>query len=1061
MREDDGAFEGLKGFQRVTAAHVDHMLFDEGHSRFLIADEVGLGKTLVARGVVACALKRLAAAKVKRIDVVYISSNAEIGRQNVRRLVPPGYDVFDRLDRLTLLPLHVKDLAGRNRPNFVAFTPGTMPGSSYRAGWSRERALIYVLLARAWDLRLGRGAIRLLMHPVRSEARFQAEIRDIRVEDPDRVLGTRFVQLVEKDTGDLRAVFEKLSSVLARTGHLSANQRELRLHLVARLRLLLAQACVEALEPDLVILDEFQRFRRLLDGEDDAALLFRAICEYVDADTGGQTKVLLLSATPYRMYTTRDEEDDHYGDFVRTLRFLMDGNADRGAEVAGLLDAYRAQILRADDSKALLRARDELAELLRTVMVRTERLAVESDRGGMLDSRPRRGEALEREDVIAYVQLDRALADACERTGAAGVEYWKSAPYLPNLMEAYQLKKRLRAAATARSTARALARRWRSGAGLLPFDAIRAYRAVPATNPRIRTLERDLLDRGLWRTLWIPPALPYYALSEPFERCRALTKRLVFSSWKVAPRAIAVLTSYEAERRMITASEKAPANTEEGREKLDRRLLDFKVAVGKGSRLTGMPVFALMYPSLALASVDPLEYRRERARNARPAPTLAEARTWARKRVGELLEGLPDSDDGPVDERWFWAAPVLLDGDRAKEWLARPNLAMRWAGGGGSRFPEHVNLASETATGQLNPPLGRRPDNLVDVLTDLALAGPGVTCLRALGRVLGSDALAQDDVRDAAARAAWGIRVLLNRPESITLVRARRRGPYWQRALTYCVEGGLQAVLDEFVHLTFDLRAIGRLKPERRADVIADLIRRAASAQSTRIVPDEITAEGQKVTFTPHSMRARFARAYGEEETGDETGEQTPAEAVRDAFNSPFAPFVLASTSVGQEGLDFHFYCHAVVHWNLPSNPVDLEQREGRVHRYKGHAVRKNVAAAVGERSLLRDEDDPWESVFIEAEASSAADANSEIVPYWVYPGESKIERHVPALPLSRDEERLHRLLRSLALYRSVLGQPRQEELVELLAKRGLPGGLTVEDLRIDLRPPPQRAART
>ncbi len=51
----------------------------------------------------------------------------------------------------------------------------------------------------------------------------------------------------------------------------------------------------------------------------------------------------------------------------------------------------------------------------------------------------------------------------------------------------------------------------------------------------------------------------------------------------------------------------------------------------------------------------------------------------------------------------------------------------------------------------------------------------------------------------------------------------------------------------------------------------------------------------------------------------------------------------LATTSVGQEGLDFHLYSHAILHWNLPSNPVDLEQREGRVHRFKGHAVRKNL----------------------------------------------------------------------------------------------------------------------
>ena len=68
-----------------------------------------------------------------------------------------------------------------------------------------------------------------------------------------------------------------------------------------------------------------------------------------------------------------------------------------------------------------------------------------------------------------------------------------------------------------------------------------------------------------------------------------------------------------------------------------------------------------------------------------------------------------------------------------------------------------------------------------------------------------------------------------------------------------------------------------------------------------------------------------------------------------EAFNSPSRPFALASTSIGQEGQDFHPWCHAIVHWNLPGNPVDLEQRDGRVHRYEGHAVRRNVAARYGE----------------------------------------------------------------------------------------------------------------
>jgi Helicase conserved C-terminal domain len=61
---------------------------------------------------------------------------------------------------------------------------------------------------------------------------------------------------------------------------------------------------------------------------------------------------------------------------------------------------------------------------------------------------------------------------------------------------------------------------------------------------------------------------------------------------------------------------------------------------------------------------------------------------------------------------------------------------------------------------------------------------------------------------------------------------------------------------------------------------------------------------------------------------------------------------VLATTSAGQEGLDFHQFCRAVVHWNLPSNPVDLEQRASRVHRYKGHAVQRILARAYGEVGL-------------------------------------------------------------------------------------------------------------
>jgi len=119
---------------------------------------------------------------------------------------------------------------------------------------------------------------------------------------------------------------------------------------------------------------------------------------------------------------------------------------------------------------------------------------------------------------------------------------------------------------------------------------------------------------------------------------------------------------------------------------------------------------------------------------------------------------------------------------------------------------------------------------------------------------------------------------------------------------------------------------------------------------------------GRIVQTHPITLRGRFAMRLaqkGKDETGvNRTG------LVRTAFNSPFRPFVLASTSVGQEGLDFHPYCHGIVHWNLPGNPVDMEQREGRVHRYKNHAVRLNLVAGYFQDAREGQASDPWASMF-------------------------------------------------------------------------------------------------
>jgi hypothetical protein len=56
-------------------------------------------------------------------------------------------------------------------------------------------------------------------------------------------------------------------------------------------------------------------------------------------------------------------------------------------------------------------------------------------------------------------------------------------------------------------------------------------------------------------------------------------------------------------------------------------------------------------------------------------------------------------------------------------------------------------------------------------------------------------------------------------------------------------------------------------------------------------------------------------------------------ERLREAFNTPLYPMILVANEVMQEGLDLHHHCRRVVHHDLAWNPAQLEQRVGRVDR--------------------------------------------------------------------------------------------------------------------------------
>jgi len=1012
----------LKDFQRATVDYVISRLYDPATPtrRFLVADEVGLGKTLVARGIVAEVIDRLWDT-TKRIDIVYICSNQQIARQNLRRLNVLDLPATDLPDRITLLPRALKQL-GRQKVNLVAFTPGTSFNLGYRVGRYDERAVLFRMLEDALGRRIiSRPATYAILQGGARQG-FPNALAATTIADLDARVRRAFARRL-KDDAHLVAEIDELTDGRWRRGQDEKVLRRRGNVLIGRLREMLAQSCIDAIQPDLVILDEFQRFADLLDRTSPASELAHALFDW------GDCRTLLLSATPYRMLTLAEESvgDDHHSDLLRTCRFLFNGDAAQVDALADHLADLRVGLRDGAPTRRLRRSRDGIQQLLRQVMTRTERLAATPDRAGMLHEDQRARLAPTVAEVRAFV-----AADAVSRTvgGDNVIEYWKAAPYLLNFMDDYQLRRRFDRSLAGRGAE--LARVLAGTQSLLPRDRVEAYRPIDLQHPKLRNLIADLDAADAWAMLWLPPCLPYFALDGPYQppAARQFTKRLVFSAWNVVPRAVAGLLSYEAERRHLRGRRRRWAD----RPNL-RKPLEFVV---RGETPANMANLALILPSPALARLgDPLGVA---AATGHPLPLdrrelLDAVRHALDERLQPWVALAPD--DGPTDNAWYAVATLLLDGDDVAATVIGSFSGLQ----GRSDDEAQTDLASHlTATAhhaaalrRHECQLGRPPTDLSDVLAELAVAGPGSSALRALGRVCGGPTAYHDpDVLAAAATIAWGLRSLLNQPEARAIVAKSAPGqPYWRQVLGHTLDGCLTAVLDEYLHLVCEAEALGRRSLPQRTRRIAKVVADALALRTSPVRADDIRIKGRHVSREPANLRLHFALRFAQDH--EEAAALQRATVVRTAFNSPFWPFVLVTTSIGQEGLDFHPYCHAVIHWNLPRNPVDLEQREGRVHRYKGHAVRKNVAACYGERISLAAKVDPWEQLF-DVAVEGRPQGESDLNPYWVFPGDARIERIVPLLPLSREIQRLHDLHRTLGAYRLAFGQPRQDDL---LAPRG------------------------
>lgn len=1077
--------KGLTGFQRNTVEHVvDRFYGADPRDRFLVADETGLGKTIVARGVIARTIEELQHNDaVDSIDIVYVCSNLDLAHQNLRKLNVTGDVHHGIASRLTLLAKHMSRFtpqgAGRliKPVNLVSFTPGTSFSKGWRSGTAEERAMIFLLLEK--ELRLtesarAANAYRILQGSLQKQDGLAKYIKDLR-QELEKAAARRPNQEVIDPT--ISAAFRSAAEskgLLAEFEDLLANLSEIEKPwtrtwpLVGKLRDVLARESVRLLTPDLVILDEFQRFRELLDESSEAGELAHHLFDYRDLDSDHRAKVLLLSATPFKPFTYAEEAmvgDDHHRDFLEVVRFLANGDeAGTTHRIANALSDYRSAVVTGHAASDLT---DNVRRQLLQVMTRTER--PRSVTAQMTEEHSTELGTPPEEDLLGFV----ALKQLARHIGAPfSIEYWKSAPYFVNFMDGYKIADRVREAL--RDTERAapvqalLDRTQR-----IDFEAVRRYAPVSLGNSRLRALAESTIEAGWWKLLWVPPSLPYLEPGGPFAEpfARSVSKRLIFSSWTATPTALASLLSYEADR--LGAGDKlGPTPEDRLRERNSRRSrLAYRLdREGDRDRPSSMSTLALFWPMPGLAALaDP---RSPDWHRGRPAGSVDPASLIAAvvERLGAEHPEKPDAPSiGPAATHWFEALRrpdsfpdgltlehVLSavggapdgDDDRADQ----PADASGRDGSHNDLRAHHVELALKIRGAEQDR---RIPDETRASVALVAAHGPGNVAYRALHRVAWDQpAVTTLGLWSASARVSSALRTLFSRPETTLLLDELIPGqspevPYWRKVLLYCAWGNLQAVLDEYVHHLW----VSQGAPDLDDAGVLELARMVATALELRSASYEV--------FDPDHPEerpkfwARFALRFGGRRDNQESNRQP---LVRQAFNSPFWPFVLATTSVGQEGVDFHWWSHAVFHWNTPANPIDFEQREGRVDRYDGHAVRLNIAARHAAAILASDDPDPWRVAY--ELAQDEVDNVGEFAPHWVYPGRARIERHVAPYPLSIDEARLANIKRDVALYRLTFGQPRQEDMLELL-RRHYSDATTeqLEKLRLDLSAPPASPA--
>lgn len=489
----------------------------------------------------------------------------------------------------------------------------------------------------------------------------------------------------------------------------------------------------------------------------------------------------------------------------------------------------------------------------------------------------------------------------------------------------------------------------------------------------------------------------------------------MFSRFRAVPQAVAALLSYDVE----VASARGTNVVYESVSK--RRLLQ---PSPKRPQLLG-----LFHPSIFLSQIDPLV--------TLSAPDRLKKNV--RDQIKKALKDLGISVESSGKARRTWILLARLDAEYTKParfigaaWRAALTAGRDILGAGSS-------AAVKKWEDEAGKPVGHVTPKELEDLVDYALSSPGVVLARALKRHW-PDAVTASGFAETLDLSWNGFRSYLDHPVFAAALEAR--DDTYPDAIRKAVkDGNLEAVLDEHFWI---------LRKTRGAEG-SDLLKALRTALRLRTGSFRLTAPAASGE-TSFNLRCHAALPFIDMKEGalQEGGEaQLRTEDLQKAFNSPFWPHVLVTTSVGQEGLDFHLWCDTVVHWDLPRNPVDLEQREGRIQRFGGLCIRQAIASKVDIYGKTNS-GSPWET--LERLAHDTLSDKSGMSPWWVCNG-AQSRRWIFSVPLSEEHQRLEWLKQQRLLYRMVLGQPNQEDLVEILSRKVGTDIMKAREAMINLSP--------